>query len=235
MTSSKQATTAESSPQKAGSNKPNPSPHPPPPPPPPPPSSTLITDTFEDGVLNTTIWHKSVTGTGVDIAERNGRVEIEFAADGVPGGEYNLLGAHYGTGCRFPGDFDVDVDYNLLEWPSASGVLLRLNAWFTKSPQLELARQSQTWGEGYDLFWGGNRISSRSTLDTRGSLRIKRVGTRFTAYHKTGKQWLPLGSVVSAGAPMISIQAVVMPNSFGHKAVRVAFDNFEMRAFRPAC
>ena len=176
-----------------------------------------------------------MTGTGVDIAERNGRVEIEFAADGVPGGEYNLLGAHYGTGCRFPGDFDVDVDYDLLEWPAANGVLVRLNAWFTNRPQLELARQSQTWGEGYGLFWGGSRISSRSALDTRGSLRIKRVGTRFTAYHKRGKQWLRLGSVLSAGAPMISIQAVVMPDSFGHKAVRVAFDNFKMRAFRPAC
>jgi hypothetical protein len=195
-----------------------------------------ITDTFDDGVLDRTIWHQIVTGTGIDIAERNGRVEIAFAADGVPGGEYNLLGAHYGTGCRFPGDFDVSVDFDLLEWPAASGVLVRLNAWFTNGPQLELARQSQSGGgEGYGLFWGGTRISSRSASDNHGSLRIKRAGTRFTAYQKRGKQWLTLGSAFSAGAPMISIQAVVMPDSFGHKAVLVAFDNFTMRAIHPAC
>jgi DNA-binding SARP family transcriptional activator len=238
VTSSSQVTTAESSPQQARSNKPNPPPHPPPPPrpppPPPPPQPTLITDEFEDSVLNTTIWHQIATGTGIDIAERNGRLEIDFAADGVPGGEYNILGAHYGTQCRFPEDFDVRVDYQLLDWPPANGVFVQLNAWFTNRPQLAIVRQSQTSGEEYATFWGGH-VSNRRTADTSGSLRIKRVGSRFTTYHKSGRTWLPLDSVLSEGAPMISIQAMSMPDWFGHKAVRVALDNFSMRAVRPAC
>jgi hypothetical protein len=150
----------------------------------------VITDDFDDGVLNITIWHQIATGTGIDIAERNGRLEIEFAADGVPGGEFNVLGAHYGTQCRFPGDFDVRVDYTLLDWPAANGVYVALNAWFTRPPQLAVVRQSQAWGEEYASFWGG-KTSNRRTADTTGSLRIKRVGTRFTTYHKSGRTWLP--------------------------------------------
>jgi DNA-binding SARP family transcriptional activator len=229
-TSSNQATTAKSSSDEPSISKANP---PPPPPPPPPPLATLITDDFEDGVLNATIWHQTVTGTGIALVERNGRLEVEFAADGVPGGEFNVLGAHYGTTCRFPADFDVRVDYELLDWPAANGVYVAINAWFSQPPQLAIVRQSQTWGEEYASFWG--RTSNRRTADTRGSLRIRRVGTRFTMYHKSGGKWLALDSVLSEGAPMISIQAASLPDWFGHKAVRLAFDNFSMRAVRPAC
>jgi DNA-binding SARP family transcriptional activator len=231
-TSSNQATTAKSSSDEPSISKAIPPPHRPPPPPPPPPP-TLITDDFEDGVLNATIWHQTVTGTGIDLVERNGRLEIEFAPDGVPGGEFNVLGAHYGTTCRFPADFDVRVDYELLDWPAANGVYVAINAWFSQPPQLAIVRQSQTWGEEYASFWG--RTSNRRTADTSGSLRIRRVGTRFTTYHKSGGNWLALDSVLSDAAPMISIQAASMPDWFGHKAVRLAFDNFSMRAVRPAC
>ena len=193
-----------------------------------------IADTFSDGVLDTTIWHQIATGTGIEIAERNGRLEIAFAPDGVPGGEYNVLGAHYGTSCRFPENFDARVDYELLDWPPANGVLVQMNAWFTRGPQLGLARQSQTWGEEYGSFWG-NQTSARRTLDTRGSLRIGRVGNLFTTYHKSGEDWLPLGSARSTGAPMISIQAWSLEQWFGHKAVRIAFDNFSLTATKPAC
>jgi DNA-binding SARP family transcriptional activator len=217
--------------------RPNPQPPPPPPPArrkPQPPLPTRITDDFDDGVLNPRIWHQIATGTGINIAEANGRLEIEFAADGVPGGQYNVLGAHYGTQCRFPGDFDASVEYRLLDWPAANGVLVELNAWFTSGPQLGLARQSQNWGEEYASFWGG-QTSNRRTVDLSGALRIRRVGTRFTTYHKGGSKWLPLDSVLSDRAPMLSIQAWSTPEWFGHKVVRIAFENFTLSAVRPAC
>jgi hypothetical protein len=215
--------------------KPKPKPEPPPPPPPPPPPAPVrLTDDFEDGVRSS-LWHQISTGTGIDIAERNGRLEIDLAADGVPGGEYNVLGAHYGTQCRFPGDFDVRVDYQLLDWPVMNGVTVALNAWFTTGPQLGVVRQSQAWGEEYATFWAG-QASNQSTSDVSGSLRIKHGGTRFTTYaRRSGGPWFALDSVLSDRAPLISIQAMSTPQFFAHKAVRVAFDNFSMRAVRPAC
>jgi DNA-binding SARP family transcriptional activator len=228
-----QTTTAEPRPKGSPKSKPPPPP-PPPPPAPPPPPPVLFTDNFDDGVRDATLWHETTTGTGIELAERNGRLEIVFAADGVPGGEYNVLGAHYGTQCRFPGDFDVRVDYQLLDWPVMNGVIVALNAWFTNGPQLAVVRQSQAWGEEYATFWGG-RTSNQRTGDVGGSLRIKHVGARFTTYEKSGGRWLALDSVLSDRAPMISIQAMSTPDFFGHRAVRVAFDNFKLRAVLPAC
>jgi hypothetical protein len=72
-------------------------------------------------------------------------------------------------------------------------------------------------------------------VQSRASRSIERVGTRFTTYQKSGRTWLPLDSALSEGASMISIQTMSLPDWFGHKAVRVALDNFSMRAVRPAC
>jgi hypothetical protein len=60
--------------------------------------------------------------------------------------------------------------------------------------------------------------------------------------HGTAEEWaathellVKAKAALREGAPMISIQGMSMPDWFGHKAVRIAFDNFSMRAVRPAC
>jgi hypothetical protein len=61
------------------------------------------------------------------------------------------------------------------------------------------------------------------------------------AFDFTAEEWaathellVKAKAALSEGARMISIQAVSLPDWFGHKAVRVALDNFSMRAVRPA-
>jgi DNA-binding SARP family transcriptional activator len=210
--------------------------------PPPPPQSQpqpttapeRFTDNFSDGVRSGAFWHQIVTGTGITLAERNGRLEVEFAADGVAGGEYNILGAHYGTQCRFLGDFDARVEFELLDWPPLNGVQVGLNAWFTRRGGVMIARQSQTWDEEY-MSWADPRSNSRPTLDTRGSLRIRRVGNTISTHYKSGKEWLSLGAARTDEAPMLAIQAMTTNEQFGDKPVRVAFDNFELVAQQPVC
>ena len=137
---------------------------------------------------NGTLWHQIITGTGITLAERNGRLEIEFAADGVAGGDFNVLGAHYGTQCRFLGDFDARVDFELGVAP-LNGVQVALNAWFARRGGVMIARQSQTWDEEY-MSWADPRSNSRPTLDLRGSLRVKRVGNTISTHYKSGKEAL---------------------------------------------
>ncbi|HEU4865153.1 MAG TPA: AfsR/SARP family transcriptional regulator [Actinomycetota bacterium] len=210
-----------------------------PPPPPRSPAQPAIaperfTDNFDDGVRNGTLWHQIITGTGITLAERNGRLEIEFAADGVAGGDFNVLGAHYGTQCRFLGDFDARVDFELLEWPPLNGVQVALNAWFARRGGVMIARQSQTWDEEY-MSWADPRSNSRPTLDLRGSLRVKRVGNTISTHYKSGKEWLSLGAARTDESPMLAIQAMTINEQFGDKPVRVAFDNFELVAHQPVC
>lgn len=208
------------------------------PPPPAEPKPTVVptrlADNFDDGVRNGSFWHQIVTGTGITLTERNGRLEVEFAPDGAAGGEYNVLGAHYGTQCRFLGNFDARVDYELLEWPATNGVLVQLNAWFTRRGAVAVGRQSQAWDEEY-VTWADPRSNSRPTLDNRGSLRIRRVGSIISTHYKSGRQWLSLGSARTDEAPMIGVQAMTRDEWFADRPVRVAFDNFSMTATQSVC
>ena len=154
----------------------------------------MITDNFEDGVLDADDLAPDRDGTGIDIAERNGRLEIEFAADGVPGGEFNVLGAHYGTGAASRATSTSASTTSAARLAGGERRLVRLNAWFTGRPQLAIARQSQTWGEEYILLGrhdeqpAGRAIPAarcESNEWARGSRRIRRGGS-------SGFHWLGL-------------------------------------------
>ena len=199
----------------------------------PPRKPVRIEDDFDDGVMNRLIWHQIVNGTGVELAERNGRLEIAFQPDAIGEGEYKLMGAHYGTGCRFLGNFDARVDYEVLEWPPTNGVAVQLNLWFTTATSFSINRESKAI-EQYTTWHQPNGHSSPTT-DTRGSLRIRRVGNTVSMLYKSNGRWTSLGAGWSNGAPMISLQAMATDESFGDKPVRVAFDNFVITAAQPAC
>ncbi|HEX2434578.1 MAG TPA: BTAD domain-containing putative transcriptional regulator, partial [Gaiellaceae bacterium] len=199
----------------------------------PPPKPVQISDDFDDGVMNRLIWHQIVNGTGVELAERNGRLEVAFQPDAVGEGEYNLMGAHYGTSCRFLGDFDARVDYEVLEWPPTNGVAVQLNLWFTSATSFSILRESKAI-EQYTT-WHQPNGHSTPTTDARGSLRIRRVGNTVSMLYKANGRWTSLGAGWSNGAPMISLQAMATDESFGDKPVLIAFDNFVITAAQPAC
>ena len=158
----------------------------------PPTKPVRIADDFDDGVMNRLIWHQIVNGTGVELAERNGRLEIAFQPDAVGDGEYNMMGAHYGTGCRFLGNFDAQVDYEVLEWPPTNGVAVQLNLWFTNTPGFMIDRQS-TAIEQYTT-WHDRAGHSIPTNDVRGSLRMRRTGNTLSMLYKSGGRWKSLAA-----------------------------------------
>jgi hypothetical protein len=183
--------------------------------------------------MNRLIWHQIVNGTGVELAERNGRLEIAFQPDAFGSGDYNLMGGHYGTSCRFLGNFDARVDYEVLEWPPTNGVAVQLNLWFTSATSFSILRESKAI-EQYTT-WHQPNGHSTPTTDARGSLRIRRVGNTVSMLYKANGRWTSLGAGWSNGAPMISLQAMATDESFGDKPVLIAFDNFVITAAQPAC
>jgi len=46
-------------------------------------------------------------------------VRVRRRPDGASG---DWIGTHVGTNCQLHGDFDVQVEYELLIWPAANGV-----------------------------------------------------------------------------------------------------------------
>jgi hypothetical protein len=208
---------------------------PPPPPPPATPTTIRLTDNFDDNIINREVWHRLAT-TGTAAEERNGRVEISISATAPAEGDFNQIAANYGTTCRFRGDFDASVEFELLEWPAKNGIVLQFSAWFVAGAQVGVVRQSQSWTEEYGS-WMGNRTESSPSADARGGLRIRRVGATITTYYRRqGGDWYPLQSQGGfTGFPMFGLIAFSRDDWFADKPVRVAFDNFSLTADERVC
>lgn len=211
-----------------------PQPRPKPKPKPAPPVALVrISDNFDDGLFDRATWYRS-SSTGVTIEEQGGRLEVSVQPDAVAEGDYKLISASYGTTCRYLGDFDARIEFELLEWPEANGVVVQLAAWFNDT-NVGAVRQSQTWAEEY-ASWMTNRGRSNPSADGRGTLRVRRVGDRITTYFRRAQDWYPLQSERGyTGAPIIGIQTMSKDEWFADKPVRIAFDNFSLTAAKRAC
>jgi DNA-binding SARP family transcriptional activator len=237
VSSSSRKTTTPSS--KHASEPPPPARPPAPPPPPPPPPPEVMSDNFSDGVIDRTLWYEFSDGSGVTVEERGGRLEMAIAAEAT--GNQGVIQGQYGTQCRFLGDFDVKVDYELLEWPATAGVLVQLTAWF-QGNQMSLGRTSIGGEEGYTSTAPPGWSTQHTSYDTRGSLRITRVGQMLRTYYRTGKRWHQLYAFAPSmnarggtGAPVIGLQVYTRDEWFGRHTVGIAFDNFSIVSKRRAC
>ena len=187
------------------------------------------------------MWDTAVVGTGVHMEEQNGRLEISIDADAPDQG----IDAEINTRCRFENDFDVTVEYTLLDWPPSSGVLVYLGAQVNEGNRMAVSRESLAVddGEGYVGFspppgW----LRRRSSTDLHGVLRITRVRQTLRTYYKEGPRWLDLadfyptlGAVGGIGPVWIKLSAYASEGTFGHQPVRVAFDNFRVSSGKRSC
>ena len=228
-----------------------PSREPPPPPPPPPPAKTVqatapqpkivtVSDNFPGTLVAPTIWYTACCqGMGVTASETGGHLQFDFAPDTAPGGQYNIAGGHFGTQCRFPGDFDARVDFTLPEWPYANGVVASLWAWL--GPQnigAQVNRISNEWGEQYGAWLDPAHPISSPVPDKSGSLRLARKNGVLSAYFLYQGQWIKLASLVNRLPAAIALGATTgsgTGTTFAGHEVIVDFENFRVTAVAPDC
>ena len=111
-----------------------------------------------------------------------------------------------GTGvfssCLLVGDFDVSVDYELLNWPGNNRHSLTMRA-------LDLA-SGPNGSPGPFRYSGdveiyGNvfldHVDQVATTDLSGTLRMVRNGTSLAGYYKSGTNWTLIGSGTTSTAP----------------------------------
>jgi DNA-binding SARP family transcriptional activator len=200
----------------------------------PPVAWTSFSDNFSETAPDLTMWGPYAEGTGAAWALQNGRLELTLPGTGATGGRYNQISVSFGTQCRFNGNFDARVDYQLLTWPSGNGSRMQLSAWIFPAPNSAVARSSTASGEDYD---GGIAGAGRAfaTSDQQGSLRIARRNGVMTSYAQSGGKWVALASGKAAGQVSIGLQLFAPSNSWAHDDVSAAFDNFALKAQNPSC
>lgn len=199
----------------------------------------VFVDDFNDNSTNTSIWTAGTGGSGPTIAETNQRVEIFF-----PSSAASNPSAGYSSTCTISGDYDVQVDYLLLGWPSQNGVRVGLAA----SPGGSMQRVSfgnndhlssiprEVYLRDFDPIGGGEQ-GITATAQTSGKLRLIRIGSTLTPYyHGSGTGWVALPSGATSTAP-----ATIMLNVwtddifFADQNVTVAFDNYIINAGTLSC
>jgi DNA-binding SARP family transcriptional activator len=196
---------------------------------------TTFTDDFSESTPNTKLWNVAGDGSGYSWALQDGRLVFTIPPDAQTGGSYNMAGPGWATQCRFDGNFDEQIDYQLLDWPQSGGAHVQINAWVFPTSNSSAGRMSNQFSEAYN----GNVNQSWDLVDTQdmqGTLRLARTGATETAYYRSKSgSWVTIHTGLAPGQAQLGIQVFVTANEWTHKQIRVAFDNFSVSASSVTC
>jgi cysteine-rich repeat protein len=179
-------------------------------------------------------------GSGPSLAITNGRVEVTLPPGSTDGpipvaGALPAFVAGVADGCTIRGDFDMQVDYQLVSWPAANGVGVQLGAVDQASPCFSNVSRVGT-GETYSGSACGVPVGSTATGDLAGKLRLTRVGTTVTAFYFSAGSWVVVGSGAATSADITPFFAAGSSEAqFGQQQVKVAFDNFAVNQGQLIC
>jgi PKD repeat protein len=186
--------------------------------------AAVLEDDFNDNTVNSSIWKVTQAG-GPQTVETNQQIEITFPP-GSSGGQFT---AGLNSNCTLHGDFDIQVDYRLIEWPTSNGV--RIGILFGSNAMERVSNASNEFrGEVYATDFGGP-LQIIPTGDNTGKLRLVRQGSAFTGYYYNGGMWIPVGTgpaPTSDGS--YGIASWSHDNIFSDSEVKLAFDNFVMNS-----
>lgn len=198
-------------------------------------SSPLLYDDFDDDALDPELWAILTESGAVQVWEAGQRLEITFPA--TTSGSVSSNGVI--SRCRMVGEFDVQVDYELVAWPAFNGVRIGLGA----AARDVVARHSSgvwdaTTGERYHTNFNGVVGGLTTTADTAGKLRLTRSGATLTGYYWGEWGWVLLSSgSITEDLPeiAISLHGWTHDFAFGGKEVKVAFDDLVVNAGSLSC
>jgi DNA-binding SARP family transcriptional activator len=196
--------------------------------------TTTISDDFSETTPNTKVWGTWGDGTGYAWSLQNGELVFTVPAAAVTGGKYDMVGPAWGTVCRFGGDFDERVDYQLLEWPQGVGGHAQMTAWIFPDDNSAVGRTGTKFGDQYngDI---GEHFTLLNTADTSGTLRLARTDGVLTAYYFDHGDWVAIQSATAKGQAMLGLQLFGMSTDWTHQEIQVAFDNFKVTASDVVC
>jgi hypothetical protein len=193
-----------------------------------------ITDMFHGSTIDTSdvwAWWGTNQPGSVSFGQGDGVLTVDVAADAQPD-----FGAGGQTRCSVHGDFDAQVDFNLVNWPARNGVWVNMSAGGTPYNVYRVSWQFDP-SESYGAYLppvGANLPAS----DAAGTLRLTRLGDIFTAYYLSGKSWIPLisGTGPTGDVPLsVGVFNISNAATFAGLPVSVSFDNFKATADAVVC
>ena len=190
-------------------------------------------DDFNDDVVDDALWDIALKGSGPTIEEVNQRLQIRLPGSSHDAGD-GVFAAGYRSKCLLQGDFDIQVDYELLDWPFSNGVRVGLGY-----GGIGVVTRSSL-GTAADY---GGLPRDVATLDVMGpavfvvavsmtgSLRLTRFGNVWTGFYREGDQWTQIGSSSGLASDIrVDIAAWSHDYAFTDHDVLIALDNFRINS-----
>jgi hypothetical protein len=194
----------------------------------PPMVPTVMSDNFNDNSLNAGLWETETPSPGctVNVAETNQRLEVTAFPTGV-----GSCGGGVVTRQALAGDFDVQVDVALLNWPPGNTYGARLVApdlGVGSQGTLAVMRYSSPEPNEYYSLALLDHSDLLPTTDLSGTLRLVRIGSTLSGYYWNGSSWVLIGSGnVSTVATRIALELGTGETS-APSGVKIGFDNFKV-------
>jgi len=192
--------------------------------------AALLED-FSSDSIDHNLWQYSTYG-GTELEQTGGALVFTH-----PSTIHADFGANFNARCALTGDFDIQVDFDLVTWPADNGVRFAVG-----DNQYVVGRSSLATFE----FPGAPRENYYSQLagvvkqvnapDNSGRLRLTRVGQTITAYfyNPQSGDWVEIDH--STGAPTGNFSPSIVSFSgnsqFGHQTTVLAADNFMVNGAR---
>jgi len=184
-------------------------------------------DDFDSGI-SSFYWTTFAPGNLSTITASGGEVVMTQGNDVGIGLEFNYI---------ITGDFDAQVDYQLINWPVNNqeriGIMVNPPNWslFGIGAVERLSDDGFVSGnEGY-LTHFLNGITSTPTSDTEGTLRLNRTGNTVTGYYLDGLVWQEIASYTSPdNTQTYPLFLAIWYETVPSIGIEVAFDNFSLNA-----
>jgi hypothetical protein len=177
---------------------------------------------------DTTEWTPLLQATEPVLQTFNDGFSISIPANTVGPGPYNAWNVGYQTAYDLTGDFNVEANFLLNQWPPGNGVRIGINVNLAASVE----RTSQTFlgsafGDETYVFDSGTGLADLATTDQMGTLRLSRTGSTLSGYYLAANgQWVLIGSgTYSTGDLVIGLLAWSDSQFFGDQAVDVSFSD----------
>ena len=194
---------------------------------------SVFHDSMKGREINTKVWDIETVGNGPTASADGDGTLLTIPAHATPTDPSGALRARITTYCRLAGDFDLQVDYSLQTWPTASGVGIGIYAAWA-----DAMRESTPTG---DYYTGAHRTTDppdgpprqrAPTTDTHGTLRVVRGANRMVAYARNSEGWRQLFTFPNPTPAAVSvyIELYTTAQRFSHRQVEVRLTDFRVNS-----
>jgi dipeptidyl aminopeptidase/acylaminoacyl peptidase len=197
-------------------------------------------DTFSDTHIDPFWWTQYLVGSGLSFAQANGRLEITVPTNTTLDPNVGFAATGLMSQCLISGNWDMQVDYQLLAWPTDNGVLQSLQAGNFVNDQWVGANGLFVFNPGDNTGISTNFPEPRNAFvpnqPLTGRLRLARNGSAITAYYLSDGTWVQMltgAYTADTSDAVLYVFTTAAPGS--HPDVKVAFDNFSIDGGQITC